>query len=73
MAVRSIPAGRGKKRPQATKGTRRAQPVAVRRKPAKKKVRPLSRKALEFLVANSPTPEIFNDVPERPPFDLLDE
>jgi hypothetical protein len=73
MAVKSIPAGRAKKPPRATKGARPARPGSAKRKPAKRRVRALSRKALEFLVANSPTPEIFNEVPERPPFDLQDK
>ena len=33
----------------------------------------LSRTALQFLVANSPTPKVFDEAPEEPPFDLLDE
>jgi hypothetical protein len=39
----------------------------------KKRAAGLSPTALEFLTANSPTPDIFNDASERPPFDLLDK
>jgi hypothetical protein len=41
--------------------------------PHRKKSVGLRRAALDYLTANSPTPEIFDQAPKRPPFDPKDK
>jgi hypothetical protein len=55
------------------KGRVNVMPSASSTKPAgspKKRGPGLGRTALDYLVANAPTPEVFEEVPDHPPFDL---
>ncbi|MFI5380619.1 MAG: hypothetical protein ACHRHE_15080, partial [Tepidisphaerales bacterium] len=51
----------------------KSHPAASTKPITKQKAAGLSRAALDFLVANSSTPAIFTEVPDRPLFDLLDK